>query len=73
MNRQTESQPESTFTPELLKVETVSALTTLGVRTIWRYAASGRMPAPVRLSRNVVRWRRRDIESWIADGCECVK
>jgi prophage regulatory protein len=33
--------------------------------TIWRKVKEASFPAPVRLGRNLVRWREQDIRSWI--------
>ena len=33
--------------------------------TVWRWDALGRMPAAIRLSNGMVRWRRREILAWI--------
>lgn len=52
----------------LLSVGEVSKIVGVCERTIWRLKDSGRMPAPVKVGRSV-RWRRADIESWIACGC----
>ena len=44
--------------------------TMLGVNrsTIWSWFNSGRIPAPVRIG-GTTRWRRREIEQWIENGC----
>jgi predicted DNA-binding transcriptional regulator AlpA len=56
--------------PLLLTRQQVSALTGLGIRTIDRLTARGILkrlrPAGMRCSR----WRRADIEEWVADGCK---
>jgi excisionase family DNA binding protein len=52
----------------LLTVDDVAALLTVSSRTVRRMADSGAMPRPVRLS-TLIRWRRTDIDLWIADGC----
>ncbi|MDA0284585.1 MAG: helix-turn-helix domain-containing protein [Planctomycetota bacterium] len=52
----------------LMNVEDLSALLSCSSRSIRRMADSGRMPRPVRLG-SLVRWRRSDIDAWVADGC----
>jgi excisionase family DNA binding protein len=52
----------------LLDVEQVAELLNCSARHVYRLADAGRMPAPVRLGA-LVRWRRQDLETWIADGC----
>jgi excisionase family DNA binding protein len=37
-------------------------------RTTYRLADAGRMPAPIRVGR-MTRWRRAELEAWIARGC----
>lgn len=62
-------EPQSPVPPELLDVRAVAAL--LGgcsTRHIYRLADSGRMPPPVKLG-SLVRWRRAELEVWIAQGC----
>jgi len=53
---------------ELLTTNEVARLLGCGARSVWRWSRSGRMPAPVRIG-NTVRYRRREIEDWIANGC----
>lgn len=40
-------------------------------RTVTRMVESGAMPPPIRLgpSGSIIRWRRKEIERWIAAGC----
>lgn len=62
-------KPVSAVDAELLDVRGVAAL--LGecsTRHIYRLADSGRMPRPIKLG-NLVRWRRTELEAWIAAGC----
>ena len=53
---------------ELLTTQQVAELLKAGQRSVWRWSRSGRMPPPVRIA-NSVRFRRREIEEWIANGC----
>ena len=55
-------------TAQLLDVRAVAALLGCSGRHIRRLADAGRMPPPVRLGA-LVRWRRQDIEDWLAGGC----
>lgn len=54
--------------------DAVESAAYLGIskRSLWRLRDSGRMPAPVRLGR-CVRWRRRELEQWVAEGCPPVR
>jgi len=57
---------------ELLNVREVAKILGICSRQCWKMSASGKMPAPVRLGR-CVRWRRFELESWIAGGCLLVE
>ena len=56
----------------LLDVRQVAALLTCSTRHVYRLTDAGRMPRPVNLGR-LVRWRRAEIEAWIAEGCPPVR
>jgi excisionase family DNA binding protein len=49
-------------------VEDVAGLLQCSTRHVWRLHDAARMPAAVRIGR-LVRWPRKLIEEWIADGC----
>ena len=53
---------------ELVDAETVAAMLSCSTRHVCRLVESERMPRPVRLGA-LVRWRRQEIEAWIANGC----
>lgn len=46
----------------------LAALLGLSVRTVRRLDASGKLPCSVRIG-GAVRWRRDEIEAWLAAGC----
>jgi len=54
--------------PALIDVKEVAAICGFSTRHVYRIAHSGRMPRPIMLN-GLIRWRREDIEQWIADGC----
>ena len=54
--------------PLLLMVRDVAAMLRLSERTVWRRAAAGELPAPLRIG-NSVRWRRDEIIAWVEAGC----
>lgn len=54
--------------PLLLTVEEVRKLIGLSVRQIHRLKSLGTFPKEVRIGGSV-RWRRVDIEEWVAAGC----
>ena len=53
---------------QLLDVRAVAALLGCSVRHVYRLADRGAMPPAVRLGA-LVRWRRQDLEDWLAHGC----
>jgi predicted DNA-binding transcriptional regulator AlpA len=57
---------------QLLDMSEMAAMLKMGPRTLWRFRDSGRLPAPVALGR-CIRWRRGDIERWVAAGCPDVR
>ncbi len=50
-----------------LRIGTVMRLTGLGRSTIYRLMADENFPAPMRLTKRVIAWRRSDLERW-SDG-----
>lgn len=67
--RTVEPEPRPVVSAELLDVKDVAAL--LGrcsPRHVRRLADSGRMPRPLRVG-TLIRWRRADLDDWIAAGC----
>ena len=59
---------EPTTTTAMMTVGEIAAEMGIGVATVWRWRDAGRMPAPVKIGA-VVRWRRDDIDQWIAKSC----
>lgn len=53
----------------LLDAREVAAMIAVNPRTVPRLSRAGRLPPPVTTSPRFVRWRRSDVERWIADGC----
>ena len=56
----------------LLDVRAVAALLDCSPRNVYRMADAGRMPPPVRIGA-LVRWRRTDMEIWLAEGCPAIR
>ena len=52
----------------LLTVSDVAVILICSSRTVRRLADAGMMPVPLRLN-SLLRWRRADIDEWIAAGC----
>jgi excisionase family DNA binding protein len=53
----------------LLDVRAVAQLLDCSPRHVYRMADAGHMPPPVRLGA-LVRWRRCDLDTWLASGCK---
>lgn len=53
---------------ELLKNREVAQVTGLGKSTVRKYEASGLFPRHVKIN-GARRWRRQEVENWIASGC----
>lgn len=55
---------------ELISIKDVAKILGVSVRLGWRLRDSGKLPLEVRIpSSRLVKFRRSDIETWIADGC----
>ena len=54
--------------PFLLTLEQVSRLVSISTRQIHRLKCLGQFPKEVRIG-GCVRWRRCDVQQWVADGC----
>jgi excisionase family DNA binding protein len=53
----------------LLDVKAVATLLDCSPRHVYRLNDAGLMPPPVRLGA-LVRWRRQDLDAWLAAGCK---
>ena len=63
----------SSMKENLLTVKEIASCLKMSTRAIWNYRDMGFMPAPIKL-RGTVRWREKDIVSWIESGCpDCRK
>jgi excisionase family DNA binding protein len=56
----------------LLNVSDIAAILGCSARTVYRLADAGCMPAPHRIG-SLVRWRRQEIDEWMAAGCPAVR
>jgi predicted DNA-binding transcriptional regulator AlpA len=53
----------------LIDARELAAMLSVSVPTVWRMRESGRLPEPLRLTAQTIRWRRADIDSWLTAGC----
>jgi len=51
---------------ELLTVKEISAWLNIDTRTVYRWNSAGRFPPPLRCGLRWSRWRRSDVEDWLA-------
>lgn len=61
------STADPTRNVTLLTARQVADLIGVDVRTVWRMAQTGGIPAPIRLSQRVVRWRLADLDAHLAN------
>ncbi len=54
--------------PLLIPVRVVAKLLGISVRSVWRLHSAGKFIQPIRIG-SLVRWRKTDLERWIAEGC----
>lgn len=54
--------------PLLIDIKCLAVLLNRSVASLERDQAAGRLPAPVRIGSSK-KWRRADIEVWVAAGC----
>ena len=59
---------ETKHNTQLLTAKSLAAMLSTSVRSVWRYRSAGRLPETVNIA-GAIRWRRTDIEQWIAIGC----
>jgi predicted DNA-binding transcriptional regulator AlpA len=57
---------KSEVSTELLTSHQVAEKLSVCVRTVWRLAALGKIPQPIRYTRKLVRWRNADIMRYLA-------
>ena len=50
---------------QLLRIQEVSAFTTIAKSTLNLWVAQNKFPAPIHLSQTIKVWRRSDIDEWI--------
>jgi excisionase family DNA binding protein len=61
--------PDDAPAVPLLDVKGVAVLLGCSPRHVYRMSDKGQMPPPVRLGA-LVRWRRLDLDAWLASGCK---
>jgi|TARA_B110000967_G_C18586963_1_gene412493 prophage regulatory protein len=51
----------------LIKCHEIQADFTLSRATIYRWMKEGKFPKPIHLGANMVRWKKSDIDNWLAE------
>lgn len=51
----------------LIKCHEIQANFTLSRATIYRWMKEGKFPKPIHLGANMVRWKKSDIDNWLAE------
>lgn len=59
----TKTRPE----PEIYRPSDLAQRLGVHRATLYRWAAAGTLPAPIRLGANSTGWRRSDIDAWLRD------
>jgi predicted DNA-binding transcriptional regulator AlpA len=54
--------------PALIDTDEMCELLHVGRTALWKWRSSGKIPAPLQVSRRPLYWRRREIEDWIEAG-----
>lgn len=52
---------------QLLRIQEVSKLTSLGKSTIWLWVSQGKFPKPITLAPTVKVWRSKELFEWIGN------
>jgi predicted DNA-binding transcriptional regulator AlpA len=53
---------------QLIKVNDVGEMLKMHPRSVWRAAAAGDIPKPIRIGPRVVRWRLGDLQAFIEEA-----
>ena len=52
----------------LITATDLAQMMQISVRTLWRLVSAGQVVEPIRIGGNT-RWRLKEVEQWIVDGC----
>ncbi len=63
-----ETEPSTPTAPLLIDICALSKLLSRSVSALERDQSAGRLPPPVRIGGSK-RWKRTEIEAWVANGC----
>ncbi len=51
----------------LLSARDLARLLSVSTATVWRMRSADKLPAPLRLTGGILRWRRQTIDEWLRD------
>ncbi len=54
--------------PLLIAADDVAGMLDISTRTLWRLVSANKIVPPIKLGGST-RWRRVDVETWVASGC----
>ena len=64
----TSERAGASLAPLLITAEEVAGMLDISTRALWRLVSARKIVLPVKFGGNT-RWRRADVEGWVASGC----
>lgn len=61
--------PPANTVSTLIDAAELARMLSVSKPSIWRWKEAGKLPPAITLTAQCVRWRRADIDSWLAAGC----
>ena len=55
--------------PLLIEAAELARMLSVSKPSIWRWMAEGKLPPPIRITAQCLRWNREAVLTWIAAGC----
>ena len=63
----------SIIPPELIDAAELARMLSVSKPSIWRWLSEKKIPEPIRLSSQCLRWNRQTVLKWISAGCPAVE
>lgn len=57
----------------MLTVKDVAEILSIGIRTAWRWANTGKIPSPYRLANRTVRWKASELQRYLDNRASCAE
>ena len=64
------NQPQMLSSGGYIRAAALAPMLGIAVVTLWRWAANGKLPKPIKLSERVTAWQVKDIRQWMASKGE---